>query len=145
MKTGYSLSAPNSSQTLKLLWLASWVMVTILGLALSQTHVLQGWEHEYVLGGILNVLLIISTCLCYFFCTNDCKDRTLVMCLWFVHFEFVSPIMVVAWWILSNYGWETEFVFYFLFLNLFIPLFALMYFTGISINKFLYTCLTVLR
>jgi hypothetical protein len=145
MKTVNRSSARNWPQPLLCFWIATWVLVTILGLVLSQTAALQGWQHEFVLGGVLNVLLILSTGLCYFFCSDLNARRTLVMCLWFVHFEFVSPIVVIAGWILSTYGWETEFVFYFIFLNLFIPVFALIYFTGISINKFLYTCLIVLR
>jgi hypothetical protein len=117
-------------------YLVALFLATGVGLALSFSDLMPGFDHEYRTAAGLNfVLLVLSV----FFCSSslcDC-ERSLRLMLWFVTFEFLAPVFTIWVYLLETHG-NQSFVFYYAVCYLVVPLTFFCGVTGLSLGHFVF-------
>ena len=133
-----SVSIPHASIFLIYFWMFLWGILLITGFSYSYSNVVSGWEHEFRIASLLNLLLLILSIILIF--TSVCKTtRSKQMLLWFFHYELNAPIFLVMIYFIDKYDWRSEYVFYYGFFFLAVPLCAFVYLTASALSMFVYT------
>lgn len=133
-----SVQLPHTSQLLVYFWLIAWLVIIIAGFTLSYSDLVWGWDAEFRTAATLNFILFLLSLLVSM--TPLCSTvRSKQMALWFFHFVMISPIMLVFVYFVHKYDWTSEYIFYYAFFFLSVPLLALVYLTACALAMFIYT------
>lgn len=117
-------------------YLFVWALAVLCGFALSLTDLVPGFHHEYRVASSLNFALYLLTLLFLF--TSICKtERVLRMMIWFLHFEFLAPVVTIWVYSILNVGNNSP-VFYYFVTFIAVPLVFFFAITGISVGNFIF-------
>lgn len=118
-------------------YLFLWVTAVLVGLAVSFSDLVPGFHHEFRTASVLNLILFFLTVILLF--TSICKtERTLRMLVWFVHYTFLAPVLVIWIYAFHEMGNSRQ-IFWFFICFISIPLVFFSSLTGIALGGFLYS------
>ena len=117
-------------------YLFVWALAVLCGFCTFFHRPDPGFHHEYRVASSLNFALYLLTLLFLF--TSICKtERVLRMMIWFLHFEFLAPVVTIWVYSISNVGNNSP-VFYYFVTFIAVPLVFFFAITGISVGNFIF-------